>query len=256
MPLSSVVGVPEPELLTLEQKLSFIEETATAVLLVDEGIRFIEAWEGGVDRRVVGLHLLAQGFERLLKLTRALGQLQLNGRLPTASESRKWGHRLVQLLDDTLEQFEADSDFAARSAIREDIRFLRTDRHLRGLFEVLEEFGNGGRYHDLDVMLDGQSSADSPIDGWAACEKALFDADPKWSRLVQQDPGRWGTAWYPHLAATQTRTLQRTARALARAWTLGPAKRIGKQLSGHLTRFLFLADDALGKCPPRIDADA
>lgn len=86
------------EHLSSAQAVAFIEETETAVQLLDEGMRVIESWDGGVDRRIVGLHLMAQGFERLLKLTKALCQLQQDGKLPTSQEARQWSHRLVGLL--------------------------------------------------------------------------------------------------------------------------------------------------------------
>ena len=221
------------------------------MMLLDEGIRIIESHDGGVDRRIVARHLAAQGFERFLKLTRALVHLRHDGRLPTAREAQRWGHHLLKLLDDTLNEFAKDMDFTARPAIRDDINFLRTDPLARKLLGMLDEFGTGGRYHNLDVMLDGHSSVDSPLDRWSASEMALFDADPKWNQLMQDDPAGFDRRWYPHLAATQTCALQRTARALARAWTLGPAQDEGKRLTGVVGRFLFLTDGALARCPPR-----
>ena len=44
--------------------VAFIEEAETAIMLLDEGMRIVESWDGGFDRRVVALHLLAQGYER------------------------------------------------------------------------------------------------------------------------------------------------------------------------------------------------
>lgn len=100
-------------------------------------------------------------------------------------------------------------------------------------------------------MLDGQSSADGPGDGWSAGETALFHADPRWDELIKQDQVRFSEQWYPYLARIQTQTLQRAARALTRAWTLGPASDPGEKLTGFINRFLFLTDDQLSACPPR-----
>ncbi len=94
--------------LSMQQSLAFIEETDTAIQLLDEGIRIIEAWNAHGDRRVVGLHLMAQGFERLLKLTRAMCELQQNGHLPTSKDARRWSHGLVSLLDGTIDHLETD----------------------------------------------------------------------------------------------------------------------------------------------------
>ena len=116
---------------------------------------------------------------------------------------------------------------------------------------LLDEFTTGGRYHNLDVMLDGHSRAEQPLDRWSALETELFRADDGWTRLMQDDPAGFGRRWYPHLAAVQVHHLQRTARTLARAWTLGSASDEGKRLTGVVRRFLFLTDDALRHCPPR-----
>ena len=237
--------------LPLERMLSFIEETETAVLLLDEGIQIIEAHDGGFDRRVVALHLTAQGFERFLKLTRAQVHLSRDGALPSTREVKHWGHRLLELLDATVDELEQDRSFSARPAIRSDLDFLRSDSRFRNLFAVLDEFATGGRYHNLDVMLDGRSDARSPLDRWNEYEMNLLREDPRWFQLMKTDPGGFSNTWYPHLAEIQTRTLQRAARALTRAWTLGPAQDPGRRLTGVIGRYLFLTDDQLARCPTR-----
>lgn len=239
------------ELADSGRMIAFIEEAETAIMLLDEGIRIVESWDGGVDRRVVALHLLAQGYERFFKLTLALALLRQTGRLPSAREAQRWGHGLLRLLDMTLDEFDKDSGFVGRPAVREDIASLRRDGLARQQLGVLDEFATGGRYHNLDVMLDGHSRAEQPLDRWSALETELFRADDRWTRLMQDDPAGFGRRWYPHLADVQVHHLQRTARTLARAWTLGPASDEGRRLTGVVRRFLFLTDDALGRCPPR-----
>lgn len=253
--------------LSSQQSLAFIGESDTAIQLLDEGIRIIEAWNAEGDRRVVGLHLMAQGYERLLKLTRALCELHQNGHLPTSRDARRWSHGLVGLLDGTIDHLETDlnseaaagGDSARRSWApareirrawrRQDIEFLRSDEHWRSLIQVLDEFASGGRYHNLDVMLDGRSVTGEPLDGWSACETALFRADSRWGKLMEADPVGFSKQWYPYLAGTQVGTLQRAARALTRAWTLGSASEPGKRLTGIIGRFLFLTEDNLSICP-------
>ena len=49
-----------PTVLTRSGFLRFVFETETAVALLEEGIGHIASWDGGDDRRIVALHLLAQ----------------------------------------------------------------------------------------------------------------------------------------------------------------------------------------------------
>lgn len=235
--------------LTTDQLFSLADETETAIALLDEGIGVIAEWDGGEDRRIRGLFSLSQGFERLLKLTMTL-ILYGEGAQPSGDHfKKKYRHRLLPLLDDVLDKARADADLMQRQALREDIDFCASDKHLRGMFDIFGEFGTGGRYHNLDVLLDGSSPADDPMRRWEALEAAIHDEDPKWYRLMESDPALWSERWYPHLAAVQIATLQRAARFLARLWTLGPARVDGQRFSGRLRRFLFLANDQLATLP-------
>ena len=127
------------QLIDTEKVLSFVEETETAVLLLDEGIRIIEAHDGGLDRRIVAVHLIAQGFERFLKLTRAQIQLSRNGELPSTHEVKRWGHRLLELLDATVDELEQDDSFTAVPAVRSDLGYLLGEERFRDLFAILDE---------------------------------------------------------------------------------------------------------------------
>ena len=235
--------------MTTDQRFSLVDETETAIKLLDEGIRVIAEWDGGEDNRNPGLFSMSQGFERLLKLTMTL-ILSAEGAHPSSKDFKKqYGHRLLPLLDDVLAKARADADLMKRQALRDDIDFCASDKYLREMFDILGEFGEKDRYHNLDVVLDGRSRADDPMRRWEALESALHGEDPKWLRLMESDPALWSKRWYPHLAVRQVETLQRAARFLVRLWTLGPAQGEGKRLSGLLRRFLFLTDDQLTSLP-------
>ena len=78
--------------------MSLVEETETAVKLLDEGIRVIAEWDGGEDKRIRGLFSMSQGFERLLKLTMTL-ILYVEGAQPSAERfKKKYGHRFCRCL--------------------------------------------------------------------------------------------------------------------------------------------------------------
>ena len=234
------------EPLGLERQLAFIYETETAVTLVGAGIETIAEWHGADDKRTIGLHLLAQGFERLLKVTLALIQLNEEGTLPSSKQFRQsYGHVLSGLLDDILTACERDRAFVDRPAIRHDIEFLTSNDLWRSILDVLSELGSGGRYHDLDTILDGHAQSQRPLDLLETIEMDLCTADPKWFALLNSDLAAFSRQWYPALAETQTEILQRAARAIARMWTLGPAQKNGKAMTGVLGRYLFLTDEQL-----------
>lgn len=231
------------------QVASLVEETETAIKLLDEGIRVIAAWDGGEDDRIRGLFSISPGFERLLKLTMTL-ILYGEGAHPSSKDFKKqYGHRLLPLLDDVLVKARADAELMKRQALRDDIDFCASDRHLREMLDIFGEFGQGGRYHNLDVVLDSSSRADDPMSRWDALEVALHGEDPRWLRLAESDPALWSERWYPHLAARQVEPLQRAARFLVGLWTVGPAQGEGKKLKGSLRRFLCLTDDGLASVP-------
>ena len=230
----------------MDRRLAFIFETETAVTFVGEGIQSIAEWDATEDRRIVGLHLLAQGFERLLKVTKALIQLSEDGSLPSSRQLRtQYGHVLSGLLDDVLAACRRDETFTARPAIRCDIEFLASNELWRVMLDVLSELGSGGRYHDLDTMLDGNANSQRPLDLWEEIEMGICMDDPKWFPLMESDPASFSRQWYPALAAIQTETLQRAARAITRMWTLGPAQKNGRTMKATISRYLCLKDDQL-----------
>ncbi|WP_419927218.1 hypothetical protein [Candidatus Poriferisocius sp.] len=238
-----------------ERSVSFVEETKTAVMLLDEGIWCIAQWKGkeagwysGEDRRILGLFLTSLGLERFLKLTMTL-ILNGEGMDPSSTYFRKrYGHRLVSLLDDILKKAGADAEVASSPRLSEDLEFCYSDRHLREMLNILQEFGTGGRYHSLDVFLDGRSRTDHPIRRWQQLEQSIHDENPSWPELKQTDKRQWIQRWYPHLAGKQTETLQRTLRFLARLWELEMAWERGLGFRA-LDRFLSIEDEYLGTPP-------
>ena len=231
--------------LDLSRKLALIYETERAVALLDEGIRGIASWCGGEDGRILALSPLAQGFERFLKVTYALIQLNVTGTLPTVEQVKKFNHNLTKLLDRVVEACRRDSGFMDDADSQSAMDFLATDNHWREVLNILTDVGSSGRYHDLDTMLDGQLASQSPLDRWCALEVSFLQTDPSWNELMVSDQVEFARQWYPALAAKQTETLQRAARAIARMWTSGPARLHDQGLTGIIGRFSQLTEDDL-----------
>lgn len=233
--------------LSTRQVVALLDETETAIKLLDEGIRVIAEWDGGDDSRIRSLFSMSQGFERMLKLTMAL-ILRGEGAPPSSAhfKQEKYRHQLLPLFDEILDKARANAD--VMQALGKDIDFCASDKCLREMLDILGGFGETGRYHNLDVLLDGSSQADDPLGRWCLLEVAVLSEDPKWSQRMH-DYASFSQGWYPHLAATQIATLQRAARFLAKLWTLGPAQSEGKKYKGSLRRFLDLTDDQLASLP-------
>ena len=231
------------------QVVALVDEIETAIKLLDEALRVIAKWDGSDDHRIRGLFSMSQGFERLLKLTMTL-ILRGEGAPPSSAhfKQKKYRHQLLPLFDEILDKARADTDLM--QALGKDIDFCSSNEHLREMLDILGGFGEAGRYHNLDVVLDGSSQADDSMERWDALAVAIFNEDPKWSqRMHGDDYALFSQTWYPHLAATQIAALQRAARFLVTLWTLGPAQGEGKKFKGSLGRFLNLADDQLASLP-------
>ena len=235
------------EELTIRQRFGLLRESETATFLVIEGLISLRALSAANDFRHLPLQLLAQGFERVLKLAYSLGRLHLRHDPPTKSEMRS--HNVRKFLDMTLEVARDGGFPDGRPAAREDEGFLREDGRFLRLMDLLTDFGAAGRYYDLDAFLDADfaQATEPPIAAFEEIESAILDAHPEWLE-------RMGSAqfsdFYPVLYGDLIESFQRGARAIARlfAWGfLGPA---AKQMSGPMFTFLTKNDDELRE-PPR-----
>ena len=108
-------------------------ETEATVTLSQRGIEELWALGPGNDFLHLPLQLLAQGFERLLKLTYALAWMKQHGVLPEAQMFRRdFGHRVDQLTDELVKLVETQPEYVNRQAVQED-RGQADDRNDRRL---------------------------------------------------------------------------------------------------------------------------
>lgn len=231
--------------LSTEQTFALVDETERAVELAHHGIQSLWSLDAANDRYHLPLVLLAQGIERLLKLTYVLGVLESTSQIPTSAQIKKFGHDLLVLTDEVVKIARGNNEFAARPAIASDLAFVDTDQDLRAMLRVLSDFGKQGRYHNLDILLAENPSrlGQSPEEAWQQLESDFLARHPEWKDKLGTP--EFSTGWYQALAADVTEVLQRFLRAVCRMWTLGPLGEHGKQLTGTINRFLFLTDDRL-----------
>ena len=230
--------------LTTQQQIALAQETERAIELADVGLKTLCSLDASNDSYHLPLQLLAQGIERLLKLTFVLGTLESSGRIPASTEVREFGHDLLALTDEVVRIATADTGFISRPAIAEDLKFIGTDHDLRAMLTALSHFGKQGRYHDLEMLVgaDPDDLGESPEQAWQRLESDFVRRHPEW---IAQAGTAGFSAGYEALAADIIAVLQRFLRGVCRMWTLGPLGENGRWLTGTINRFLFLTDERL-----------
>lgn len=227
------------------QVLALSEEAHAVVVLSQRGIQELHSIDAANDFYHLPMQLLAQGFERLLKLTYALAKLKQEGQLPKSTDIRhKYGHNLSRLTDDLIALVEAEPDYIGRPAVKADIEFMRNDTDLRRILDLLSTFGAGSRYFRFDEFLDPASvnDDDDPDRAWEAMEGEIIRRDPAWLEKVKTGDRRA----YREAAETIAGLLEQFGRAITRMWTLGAVHEEARAHLGVIKDFLFLRDHELG----------
>jgi len=237
------------ETLNPRQHLDLIQEMETSIYLIQEGVLALNRLDGANDFSHLPLELLAQGFERFIKLGLVLGLLEEEGALPGRKRLKEMGggrgHNVVALLDELLALGERTRYTCSSVAAQTDHAFMRRDPLLRAMFDVMSEFGEGGRYHALDGLLEParEGNGDGPSDRFAAIESLVLEKHPEWQDGL--GTSEFDTGYWPIAHSDMTYALQRTARAISRYFTIGPCQAQGKALTGTVSPFLFLHDREL-----------
>ena len=235
--------------LSTNQDLALIQETETSVFLIHEGLLAYDRLSGANDFYHGPLALLAQGFERLMKVVICLGQLETEGTLPTPRQVKKYGHNLIALADVIVNLSEGTGYADSRPAARLDIDFMTGDERLRELLAVLTDFGEWGRYYNLDTLLNRTghvATRDDPAASFQRIESRIVDQHPQW---IPKMKGRGFDDVYSGVKAELITTLQRFARALCRMFTLDSLGDPGRRLQPVMRVFLFLRDEDLHTVP-------
>jgi hypothetical protein len=229
--------------------LLVITELGAAVDLVVGGLTGLFPSSTRRPDREATMQQLASGFERLLKLTFIQASLHQLGERPSGGRmARSYGHRLLPLTDDLVELASSVPLYADRPIVKDDLGFIRSDMGLRRLLEILGNFGQRGRYSNLDGLLDSAKiDPDSePRRQWSDVETELVMARSDWVEIAQSS--RLESVVTFEVAGR----LQRFARALAFMWTLGALGDHGPRHGGELGPILRARDEQLGIEPPRL----
>ena len=227
------------------KKISLTNEVETAINLLKKGMAELQQISGANDFYHVPILYLSSGFERLIKCLICLSLMDDNGELsdvPFEKSSRK-GHDLIYLLDKLL-SICAKKNYASKfTAAKADIEFLRKDKTLREIVTILSDFGQGARYHNLDIILNGTSKYKDPKLAWDTIEMTIVQMK---GRDLNELAKISTNEIYEEINRDIIIILEKFTRALARLFTLADFGDLAKQVSPLVYNYLFLMDKDLG----------
>lgn len=219
-----------------------------AAALIARGLAEVHHLSGQGPDEFLALHDLAAGVERLAKAVLwSENWIRTGTPLTTRELKREFGHDIRTAIRTITERCFPE-DYLRRPAALADREWLRADERLALVLDLLADFGSGGRYFDLDVAAGSveYGTDPSPSDRLDQLADAIASADPK-VREAQFSATPEGYRTFHRMVQREIKAdVERLTRALARLFTIGPLSAIPHHPSAALSKFLFLADDALG----------
>jgi len=234
---------------TIVQNIKLLDEVDISIRLIKKGFSELQQISSSNDFYHPPILLISSGFERLMKCIICYWELKENGNYPSRNRLRSKGGRnghdlniLLQNIIDICNSFESYED---RPATRDDLDFIINNERLHRIIEILSGFAQGGRYHNLDVVTDGNSQFEDPKDKWEELETEIVNEDPSLSKLMK-DPKKTDEM-YKKINTILIIYLERFVRALSRIFTLGELHEDAARCHGFIKDFLNIMDDKLGK---------
>lgn len=98
---------------------------------------------------------LAKGFENILKIMVCCKTYTEKEDFPTKKDLKKFGHNLTKLLEEIIPYYKLKQNTVKKEDIKiiqNDIAYLKKDKMLNKLIELLSEYNTNGRYFELDFV--------------------------------------------------------------------------------------------------------
>jgi len=224
--------------------ICLIDEVDTSVKLLKKGMSELQSINGANDFYHVPILLLSSGYERLIKCLLCLVSMDDNGRIEKAPfEKGRKGHNLDYLIERLLAVCKQKNYSSKFPAAKKDIDMLNNDKYLRNIISILSEFAQGGRYYNLDIVLEGNSKYKEPKAVWEKLELNIFQSKGDFSKKISEESLDDIHKETNHKLIV---LLEKFARALARLFTLGDFGGFAKQVSPLVYDYLMLRDEELG----------
>lgn len=98
---------------------------------------------------------LAKGFENILKIMNCCKTYTEKETYPTQKDLKKFGHNLTKLLEEIIPYYKLKQNTVKKRGYQNytnDIAYLKKDKMLNKLIELLSEYNTNGRYFELDFV--------------------------------------------------------------------------------------------------------
>ena len=156
---------------TKAQKVDYVytlqQEFELSYKLVRKGFGELQKIEYVNDFYFLPLLLLGQGIERFLKSYIIAYRIDAESMVLLEKQCRT--HDLLLLLEIIQKNF---YKIGHRSIDNEDCQFLSNNVTLKRVLTILSDFGNNGKYYNINHLLNGNAS--SPISWWEDLESDLI----------------------------------------------------------------------------------
>ena len=173
------------------RELALTAEMDLAIHLINEGLAAIrkipDSSFGGPDYHVPIL-LISSGFERYGKCISCVNYLTDNGTLPQGDDGgiRRFNHNIGHIISKLIGGY--DRNQSPVKSEPPDLDFLQNDPADAKFIKILIDFGEGGRYDYLDIILGKRPAIDKiPVVSFETLEDMLVKSDPLLIKL-QSDP--------------------------------------------------------------------
>lgn len=219
-----------------------MDELNVSIKLIRLGLGELQGIDFTNDFYYLPFQLLSSGIERLMKCTICLGYYDDHGMYPPLKIIKGKGHKLLELKNTILKHYFVKD---TPQGLREDFKFLSEDDNISILLKFLSEFGDTGRYHNLDVVTGAKNKGIDVQRLWQKYETEVMIKDKedleaffKTATLEEKKKN----VIYKFVG-----DLERFVRAICRQYTLGKISEKRIQFRVPVIGFAILSDHELSK---------
>ena len=230
------------------QKQMYIEEELRiSISLLKCGLRELTRVNVAGDSKDLPLLLISFGLERLMKTIICCHHLESRGKFPDQQffTEKGQGHDLSHWLKKITKDCFSKVYLERIPVAKDDRNYLKLDPHLRGIIQILSDFGDGARYFNLNEVIGQSNKKSSSVDELNKLELSILQEDPEWEKKIR-DP-KQANLLYQRTKTEITIHIERITRSLCRLLTIGKLGELAIQISPHSSHFLNLRDNQLGQ---------
>lgn len=225
--------------------IHLFDELLTAFKLIEIGFGEFQNLNSENDFYHLPFQLISSGFERLMKCHICMGYHEAKGSYPDSKYlkncGKPGGHDLLELKNNILKFY---SKTLSIPVLENDIDFLKNDKDLDKLINLLSEFGKYARYYNLDVVTSATKPSKDVKTEWEQYEVSIIQSNPELLRKL--DDIELHKEINGYITREIIKKLEQFVRAITRQFTIGKLGEKAKQFSSTFFSFIKLRDEDLG----------